>query len=200
MFATPSAVQYVAPAEAIDVDSKYIVKVKDIADLGVSKFAENPDDPKAPHNLCWTFRMATADRKPVLDVDGNPYELRQYTSNKTGKYQGKTAKARQWIEAFYGRPLEDHEINDGLVDALQGKTAVALFEEYDIERDGQTFKRVRILKLSPDKKAAPATVNPAEARLSDIRKRLDMDEPEPKPARRGSTAVAERDDDQDLPF
>src|SRR6266702_264649 len=119
---------FVAPAEPIDVNNKYLVKLAEIKDEGVSKFAD-PADADPAHNLRWVFRMATQDKTPILDVEGGPYEHHDYTSNRTGKSKTKTAKARLWAEALLGRPLEDNEIDDSLPMALREKVAVALFEE-----------------------------------------------------------------------
>src|SRR6266702_4298259 len=128
MFSKPKTTTYVAPSEHIDVNEKYLVKLSEIKDEGVSKFAD-PADGDPSHNLRWVFRMAHMDRTPILDVEGNAYEYHDYTSNRTGKSKTKTAKARLWAEALMGRPLEDGEIDDSLPNALREKVAVCLFEE-----------------------------------------------------------------------
>lgn len=160
MFAKPKSSNYVAPAEPIDVNEKYLVKLSEIKDEGISKFSD-PADADPSHNLRWIFRMARMDRSPILDVDGAAYEHHDYTSNRTGKSKTKTAKARLWAEALMGRPIEDNEIDDSLPNTLREKVAVALFEE--VERGGQdgteSYMRLRILKLAPYKAGQPT---PAE--------------------------------------
>jgi hypothetical protein len=164
MFSKPKTTTYVAPAEPIDVNEKYLLKLSEIKDEGTSKYAD-PADADPPHNLRWVFRMARLDRDPVLDIDGHVYEHHDYTSNRTGKSKTKTAKARSWAEALMGRPLEDHEIDDSLPVALQEKVAVALFEE--VERGGQdgseTYMKLKILKLSPYKGGAGQAGQPKAA-------------------------------------
>jgi len=165
MFAKPKTSSYVAPAEPIDANDKYLLKLSEIKDEGVSKYAD-PADADPPHNLRWIFRLAKSDRTPVLDVDGNVYEHHDYTSNRTGKSKSKTAKARLWIEALMGRPLEDSEINDGLPTMLREKVATCLFEEVERESDGgESYMRLRILKLGPYRGQPPKTESKAAGDL-----------------------------------
>lgn len=163
MFQTPRTTSMVAPAEPLDVTARYLVRLTELVDEGVSKFADpNATDPA--HNIRWVFRMGEYEtRAPILDLDGNPYELWQYTSNKTGKARGKTAKAREWMEALLGRPLEDNEITSDMQQQLLEKIAVALLEEYEVERDGGTYTRIRILKLAPWREKEPAMAAAAPA-------------------------------------
>lgn len=123
---------------------RYLLKVADLQDQGVSKFAP----PDKPYNrIRWVFRMAHLDGTPILDIDGNAYEHFDYTSSKTSK-GGMTATARLWMEAFLG-PLEDAEIDGQIVNRLKEKVAVALFEERVSEQGEEVSQRIKILKLAP---------------------------------------------------
>jgi hypothetical protein len=151
MFATPKSVSYVASAEPIDPNAKYLVVLMEIKDEGVSQFADQADaDP--PHNLGWTFRLHNMDKTPVLNIDGDVYEHHDFTSNRTGKGGARTAKAREWIEALLGRAVDDGEINDSLPGQLIHKAAVILFETKEVTgRNGETYERLRIMRMSPMK-------------------------------------------------
>jgi hypothetical protein len=151
MFATPKSSSYVAPQKPIDPNAKYLVRVREIKDEGVSQFADAADaDP--PHNLSWTFALYYMDKTPVLDIDGNVYLHRDYTSNRTGKGGARTAKAREWIEALLGRAIEDSEITASLPDTLLDKIGVILFEVKEASgRDGVAYERLRIMRMSPYK-------------------------------------------------
>lgn len=164
MFSKPKTNSYVAPAEEIDVTERYLVKLSEIKDEGVSKFADAADADPA-HNLRWTFRVAHLDRTPILDIDGAPWEHGDYTSNRTGKSKTKTAKARLWAEALMGRQLEDAEIDDSLPVALREKVAVCLFEEIErTSEQGDSYLKLKILKLAPYKGAGTqAIANAASA-------------------------------------
>lgn len=168
MFAKPKTSTYVAPAEAIDVNDKYLIKLADIKDEGVSPFAD-PADVDPPHNLRWVFRLAHMDRTPIRNVDGDAFEYHDYTSNRTGKSKSKTAKARDWAEALMGRPLEDNEIDDDLPNKLRDKVAVCLFEEKErTSNTGESYMKLKILRLSPyranGQAAEPARPAPAPER------------------------------------
>ena len=73
------------------------------------------------------------------------------------------AKAREYVEAFAGRELTDDEVNEmidnGLEEALEGKTALASFE---ITTSDQGTERLKVIKLRPNRQrpepqaAAPA--------------------------------------------
>jgi hypothetical protein len=179
MFAPPkNSVTYVAPAEPIDPNDKYLVRLMEIKDAGESQFADAAD-PDPAHNLLWTFRLHNMDRTPVLDIDLNPYLHTDYTSNRTSKGGRQPAKARLWIEALLGREVDDSEIGDALVQQLINKVAVVLFEEKErTARDGITkYTKLQILRMSPYKDGAsqaapmpqsaaipPRTPEPAAAR------------------------------------
>lgn len=155
MFNTPKTSTFVDAAEAIDVDERYIVTLHALSDEGVSQFATDPLAPDAPHNIKWQWIVKhQADGRPILDVDGKPWLLNAFTSSKTGKAKGKVAKAREWMEALYGRELENTEIQPGFEESLIGKSAIADFESKQTEPDimtGKSFTRYTILRLRPVK-------------------------------------------------
>lgn len=156
MFDAPSRKTIFAPpAEPIDVDQRYLVKLMKIEDEGVSKFADAAKGEKF-HNLRWHFRVAYADTKlPILTADDEPWEHVQWTTSKTGKNPsgaGMTATARLWMEALLGRPIDDEELvakqitSDDLID----KVASCLFQEKDaVNQEGVDYTKLTILKLSP---------------------------------------------------
>lgn len=167
MFARPKTTSYVAPAEPISVDDKYLVKLVAITDEGISSYAD-PAKPDPEHSLLWTFRMAKMDRTPILNIDGDPYEFSDWSSNKTGKSKTKTAKAREWAEALMGRSLENSEIDDELPVKLQEKVAVCLFFEQDREtQGGEAYKKLKILRLAPYKAGAPEPVAAPAPRVAE---------------------------------
>jgi hypothetical protein len=155
VFQAPKNTTYVAPADPIDVNQRYLVRVVDLVDQGVSKYAD-PADTNPAHRIRWVFRMGQLDGTPILDMDGQAYEHFDYTSNKTSKGKTHPAQARLWMEAFLG-PLEDEDITANIHERLKDKVAVALFEEVtrgDDEGVEQTA-RIRILRLSPYTKTKP---------------------------------------------
>jgi hypothetical protein len=192
MFDAPKSTTYVAPAEPIDVMQRYLVKVADLQDQGVSKFAP-PDKPYS--RIRWVFRMAHLDGTPILDIDGNAYEHYDYTSSKTSK-GGMTATARLWMEALLG-PLEDSEIDGQIVGRLKDKVAIALFEERVSEQGEEVSQRIKILKLAQytGKKSATAAAQQAveaqQAAATNARKTV--------AAARTAAAVVDGSDDA-LPF
>ena len=184
MFQAPKTTTYVAPATPIDVNQRYLLRVEELIDLGPSKFPNPGDDPDNPtHRIQWKFQIADMQGNKILDIDGNPYRHYDYTSSKTGKSTkagGKTATARMWMEALFGKSLEDEEIGPDIATELRGKVAVALFEEKEKESNsGEAYTQLRILRLSPRKADASA--------------------PEPKPQREREP-VAAGSDLPDLPF
>lgn len=158
MFATPKPqAMYVPAADPIDVNQRYLFRLEKIEDKGVDTQFSDPNDPEAPHRLLWSFQMATLNKAPILNTEGDPYVHTQFTSNRTGKGGGKTAVARLWMEALLGRELLDSEIGPGLEDQLIGKVAVGLMEEKDaVSRGGEAYTRLNILRLSPYKEGAAA--------------------------------------------
>jgi hypothetical protein len=169
MFSRPKTTTFVAPEEPIDVNQKYLVRLIEIKDEGVSKYADPAkDDPE--HNLRWVFGLYHMDKTAVMNIDGHMYEHHDYSSSRTGKSKSKTAKARLWIEALLGRPVDDGEIDDSLPNLLKDKAAVCLFEEEEKERDGgETYMKLKILKLSPYRSNSATPADPPAPK------------PEPKP-------------------
>ncbi len=203
--APPRTTTYVAPEDPIDVNLRYLVKVTELVDLGPSKYPQPTDDPNNPtHRIQWKFRMAAPDGSggwnPVLNTDGDPYEHYDYTSSKTGKSTragGKTATARQWIEALYGRALDEDEViaqRSNFHNLLREKVAVALFEEKEAGgEDGQeSYMRLRILRLSPYKPRTKAEVAAAEQTAAADKAAATVSK-----ARSAPVAAVE---DNDLPF
>ncbi len=167
MFQAPAkTTSYVAPAEPIDIDQRYIYKLVDLQDQGVSKFAD-PAKNETFHNIQWTMHVAVHGTKEVIyNVDGEPWEHVEYTTSKTGKNpkNGMIAKARLWIEAFLGHSVEDEEITPDLPSMLLGKYASGFFEEKEVEaQDGSTYTKLKILKLSPLKATGQAAEKPKAA-------------------------------------
>lgn len=183
MFQTPQkTTSYVAPAEPIDIDQRYIFKLVELEDQGVSKFAD-PAKNETFHNIQWTMHVAHyATKEVVFNVDKEPWEHVEYTTSKTGKNpkNGMIAKARLWIEAFLGHAVEDDEITPDLPSLILNKYASGFFEEKEVEaQDGSLYTKLKILKLSPLKASGVAAEKPKA-------------EPKPQPV-----AVAA---DNDLPF
>src|SRR3954468_1045099 len=149
MFQQPktNTVTYVAPAEPIDVDQKYLVKVEELTDVGVSQFQKPDVKPgEEVHRIQWKFIMADMNGKKILDIDGNAYRHYDYTNNTTGRGTT-TATARLWFEALLGKPLEDDEIGPNIANEIRGKTAVALFESKEqTGSDGHTYLQLKILR------------------------------------------------------
>lgn len=199
MFQQPKTTTYVAPATPIDVNQRYLVKVDELIDLGVSKFPQPNDDPDNPtHRIQWKFLLADMNGNKILDVEGAPYRHHDYTSSKTGKSNkagGKTATARLWMEALFGKALEDDEIGPDIANQLRGKSAVALFEEQEKEtRDGEAYTAIKILRLSPRKVSTTAAVAEETRAVAAEKAQATV--------ARARTAVAEKpvDADDDLPF
>jgi len=170
VFDTPTkTTSYVAPAEPIDVDQRYIFKVVRLEDQGVSKFAD-PAKNETFHNIQWTFHVANhATKEVIFNVDKEPWEHVEYTTSKTGKNpkNGMIAKARLWIEAFLGHQVEDEEITPDLPSMILNKYASGFFEEKEVEaQDGSMYTKLKILKLSPLKATGAAAEKPkAEPKL-----------------------------------
>lgn len=156
MFDAPSRkTVYAAPQKPIDIDQRYLVKVAQIVDEGISKYAD-PSKGEKFHNLRWHFRVASADTKePILTTDGEPWEHVQWTTSKTGKNPngaGMTATARLWMEALLGRLVEDDELDAKAItaDMLIGKVASCLFEnKVTVSQEGESTTKLAILRLTP---------------------------------------------------
>lgn len=183
MFDPPKkTMSYVAPATPIDVDTRYIFKLVHIQDNGVSRFAD-PAKNESFHDIEWHFNIANAEtRQPILDIDGNPWKLVDYSNSKMGKnvQKGMVSKSRLWIEALLGHSIEDDEITPDLPDQLIGKYAVGFFEAKEkVAQTGEPYTKLQIMRLTPYKAGAKAEPKP-----------------EPKPVAVAAAATA----DSELPF
>lgn len=163
MFDRPQAKTYEPPA-SINIEERYLFRVKSLVDAGVSKFAD-PAKGEKFHNIEWHFNIALASsRQPIFADDGQPWEYVENTTSKTGKNpkNGMVAKARLWIEAFLGHSVEDDEISADLPQQLVGRTATGFFELVDREaQDGSQYQRLQIMRLTPYKGGPAAQPEPA---------------------------------------
>lgn len=76
----------------------------------------------------WVFNVANkATGKPLLDADGAPVELWQYTTKNVTKHPKN--KTRPWLECLLGRTLEDGEEGGPLADEVKGKKAEAFVDQ-----------------------------------------------------------------------
>lgn len=154
-----AATTFVAPAEEIQTDgTRYIVRLAEIRDDGVSKgqFVD-PADPDPPHTMRWVADLFHIDGTPVLDTEGNVYQHHELTSNRIGKGKTRTAKAREYMEVFLQRELDESEIDDTMSRQLVGKMAVVLFEGKEREtQDGTPYTRYSWMKIYPYKRAPAA--------------------------------------------
>jgi len=176
MFDVPSRKEYVLPG-TIDIEERYLFKLVDLKDVGVSPFAD-PAKGEKFHNIEWSMEVAVASSKQrVYDNDGNPWTYIEQTTSKTGKNpkNGMVAKARLYIEAFLGHGVEPDEITADLPNQLIGRYASGFFEFADREtKDGTKYQRLQIMRLSPYKagaaapEPAPAPVAAAAASTDEI--------------------------------
>lgn len=171
MFDTPvKTTSYVAPAEPIDIDKRYLFKLVGLEDQGVSKFAD-PAKNEQFHNIQWTFHIADQETKEVIyNVDKEPWAHVEYTTSKTGKNpkNGMIAKARLWIEALLGHTVEDEEITPDLPGMILNKYGSGFFEEKEVEaQDGSMYTKLKILKLSPYRAGAKQEPKP-EPKLAPV--------------------------------
>lgn len=183
MFQAPKRTSdFTAPPTEIDVDERYIFKLVKLTDKGVSDWAD-PAKNEDFHDIDWTFQVARAESKaPIFNADGTPWEFIDNTTSKIGKNpkNGMVAKARLWIEALLGHGVETDEITADTPNQLIGKFASGFFENKEIEaRDGSTYTRLKILKLTPYKAGAA---------------------PEPAPAPPPPVAAASAKEDSQLPW
>jgi hypothetical protein len=164
MFDTPKqTTSYVAPAEPIDVDQRYLFKLTHLEDEGVSKFAD-PAKNETFHNIRWHFKVANAETKQAIkDIDGGDWEHVEWTTSKTGKNpkNGMVAKARLWIEALLGHSVEDDEIGADMPSMILNKYGQGFFEEVEREsQSGEMYTKLRIMRLSPYKASGKAEPKP----------------------------------------
>lgn len=199
MFQQPKTITYVAPAQPIDIDQRYLVKVYALTDLGVSKYPQPGDDPDNPtHRIQWDFLLADMNGNKILNVEGNPYHHFDYTSSKTGKPKkagGTTATSRLWMEALFGKPLEDSELGSDIANRLRGTSAIALFQEKEKENSaGEPYTQLSILRLSPRKASTTVAAAVEQTRAAQENAQATV--------ARTRAAVVEKpaDDDPDLPF
>jgi hypothetical protein len=177
MFQAPSktTVQS-ALAQPLDINQRYLVRLVNLIDEGVSRYYDPVKDKEPYNSIKWIFRVANADKTPVLTIDNTVYEHWEWTTSKIGKDpSGKrqTATARLYAEALMGRPVEDEEmVRPDFNQQLLNKVAVCLFDEKKgsyIDASGmeQESVRVKILRLTPWQEQAPAsTPAPAPAPAS----------------------------------
>lgn len=152
MFRDPASGGGFASAERIDITKRYLVRLVSMQDEGVSSYAKDKANPE--HSLKWVFRVAHADTKaPLLNIEGDAFELWQFSSNRTGKANGKTAKARMFMEALLGRELTDEEVKSVKSDQLLNKVAVVMFDENE-------QGRISILRMKPYEGPAEAAPPP----------------------------------------
>lgn len=151
------------PSIEIDVDEKYIAELVDWTEAP----AQYPDAKPGEVSLTWKFRLtnnATGEMVTDMNTNGDPYELWQFSNDRTYRNEksGKVAKAREWAEALLGKPLTDAQIQalneSGWAETLIGRKALADLEWY-VTKTGNT--RLKIIRMRPAKKqgaAAPVTV------------------------------------------
>lgn len=171
MFQAPSKTTvYASPADPIDVNERYLFKLAKLEDEGVSKFADQAKGENF-HNIRWHFRVALASNPtvPILTTDNDPWEHVEWTSSKTGKNpkNGMVAKARAWAEALVGHALEDEDIDDSLGDRIMDKVATGFFEEKEIiGQTGETYTRLKIMRLQPFRAKTADAPAPASAAVA----------------------------------
>lgn len=156
MFAAPSVRDFKDPADDIDTMQRYVLLLKSVTDEGVSSFAKDKADPQADHSIKWVWQVFTHDEQTLYGPDGQPWELWDWTGNRTGrKKDGSPSKARERLEALAGRELNDDEITRIPIDKLPGRKVQCLFHRVkSTAADGAEVERTRILKVAAYK-AAP---------------------------------------------
>lgn len=154
----------IQPSIEVDVDKKYIVEVLDITEAP----AQFDNAREGQMSLTWKFNLYNQQTgEMVVDANngGDNYELWNFTPDTTysNVKTGKKAKAREWTEALVGRELTDNEMNDlidlGFADSLRGRRGLADLEWY-LTKAG--IERLKIIRLRPLKKNAPAVAEPSE--------------------------------------
>lgn len=158
MFAAPSTRDFVDPADQIDVMQRYIFELVSLTDEGVSSFAKDKADPAADHSIKWIWQVQTATETPIYGPDGLPWELWEWTGNRTGrKKDGSPSKARERLEALVGRELNDDEITKVPIDKLPGRKVQGLFHRVKTKNDDGTEQiNTKILKVAAYKSTAVA--------------------------------------------
>lgn len=150
-----------APSVDIDIDQKYVVELVEWTE-GLS---QSPTAKPGEMSLTWKFRLTNhATGEQLLDLNTNEiYELWQWTNTKTYKEEAKglVAKAREWAEALLGKAISNDGIEAlneaGWAEALVGRKGLADIEWYTTKKGS---RRLRIYRLRPFKKGAPAAAAP----------------------------------------
>lgn len=177
MFQQPKRTEFSAPPVEIDVDERYLFKVVKLIDKGISSYVD-PAKGEDWHDIDWVFNVARYEtRAPIYNDDGSPWEYVDGTTSKIGRNpkNGMVAKARLWIEAFLGHGVETDEITAQTPQQLVGKYATGFFENKEIQaKDGTTYTKLKIMRLSPYKAGAPVEPKP---------------EPKPEPAAAAEPAL-----------
>jgi hypothetical protein len=163
MFAAPSTRDFVDPADQVDVMQRYVLELVSVTDEGISPFAKDKNAPDVEHSIKWIWQVQTSSEVPIFDPSGEPWQLWEWTSNRTGrKKDGSPSKARNRLEALVGRELGDDEITQVPVDQLPGRKVQCLFHRVKATAaDGTDVVRTRILKVAPLKSAAVTAHSPA---------------------------------------
>lgn len=145
----PDAMPFQDPISGLHVEmGRYIVEVVGFADVPPGE-----DHPDWGPRIRWTLNVYDNDGDPVLDEDGRPGQLMPMT----GVSIGPKSKAKPWIEAFLGRPLDATDTAAAIAKLLVGKRAYAMIS--DNERGYST-----VVSMAPMKKGAAkkVTVPPDE--------------------------------------
>jgi hypothetical protein len=142
--------------EVRDIDAPleegtYILTVVDIADGEANQFGDS---------LKWIFHVANpaSPEEPILGTDGKPYEYWQFSSPKMTP----RAKARRWVEALLGRPLDAGTRPNPT--ALLGRRMVATVVH---EEDDEGNLRARIPSNSKPKGFGPSAAASANGAAGD---------------------------------
>lgn len=174
---------FALPSE-LDVDARYRARLEEIEERDSTQPTARPGS----KYLAYKFSLHSLDNVPVLDDLGNVY-LQWHTANTgTGYSKAPYIGSRELAEALIGRKLESDEIRahmDDWDDWLIGKTAMVDLMLVTDDKTGN--QRLRIARITPDRKAPPRTngavapaptpIDPApdsrEARLAQLRAQME---------------------------
>lgn len=124
------------PEQGIEIGVRYLMEVRSIEDMGEETNPQYIKNGKPHRKLLWKWRMCREDdRNTLTDVEGAEYLFWEWTSNKLGKGKGKTAKAREIMEAIYQRELTDQEAHAIDPEQLVGGLVVVIFTDPEEEGD-----------------------------------------------------------------
>lgn len=131
----------------------------------------------------WHIAPIATPRKPVLNSEGEPWELYSYSGTATGP----KSTAGPWITTLLGRPIQSGEDGDALSAALIGKVAELWVKVETQPGEQGALDRINTALLSVEPYRPGAAPKP---------------EPVAAPARPKAAAVAVADpfDETDLPF